>query len=693
MSNPPNHFFKFIPPGFKFNLSLPRSFWTSLNEWTCKKVVLKRGRHEWPVAINDKGVFGDGWRKLVIDNGVQEFDFIVFKHQGNMLFDFMVFDQSTCERQYPNLLDEIDVEDHIHERLKKSQKRKRNDYSCRKEDKSHLSGDSCFTAIMTPFNIESSRLQFPIKFARSNGFITEDTQKEIVHTKAVIVDEAQRTWPATLQTSRKQVRLGGWRELKIKYHLKAGDSCMFELVKHGELSIFNFYKLGKKPVRDDHIQVQKETSLTSTEETNMTTNNHSYFISTLKPCTFRSSCLYFPVSFSIPNGLKTGEMILRNDKGRSWTIQLRKMGERRFYLGCGLKDFCNANGLKVGDAYKFELIENEKNKPPVANFSLNVDRTMDAEEPIKGSDSIYKLTSFDALDVEEPLTGSDSNYTDQMTKNLKKRKRRDCASQSKHEFQFQLGKDRSFMTVMTPYYIRSSILHVPVKFARSNGLITKRSQTQIVNKQIVIIDEAQRTWPATLKIRSNQVRIMCWRKLQVKHKLKVGDACMFELLKLGEVPVFNFYRKTPTENNSQAEVEIDSTIKKETRLTLKRKTGLVTPMTPKSYDLARRKKNYPYFISEVKSYVKKKMLLYLPKKFARKNGLFNKEEIILKNVRNEGSWTVELKSSKNNKYCYIRRGWKEFYVANGLKDGDLFKFELVDNGEKPTANFRFQSIS
>lgn len=62
-------------------------------------------------------------------------------------------------------------------------------------------------------------------------------------------------------------------------------------------------------------------------------------------------------------------MILRNDKGRSWKIQLRKNSEKSFYLGCGLKDFCNANGLKVGDAYKFELIENEKDKPPVVNFS------------------------------------------------------------------------------------------------------------------------------------------------------------------------------------------------------------------------------------------------------------------------------------------------------------------------------------
>ncbi|PWA58739.1 auxin response factor [Artemisia annua] len=470
-----------------------------------------------------------------------------------------------------------------------------------------------------------------------------------------------------------------------------------------------------------------------------------------------SGCIFYTKWFN----LKIGEMILRNDKGRSWKIQLRKNGERIFYLGCGLKDFCNANGLKVGDAYKFELIENENNKPPVENFSLNVDCTMDAEEPIKVSDSIHKLTSFDALDVEEPLT--------EMTKKLKKRKRQDYASQSKHEFQFQLGKDRSFVAVMTPSCIRSSTFCVPLKFARSNGLITKRLYTQIVNMPIVIIDEAQRTWPATLKIwrTGTKVCITCWRKLQVKHKLKVGDACTFELVKLGEVPVFNFYRKKPFKNNNQAEVEIDSAIKKETSSTLKShpyfistlnlkritKTGLYLPVEfsisnglkleeiilrydnrrsskvqlakhgEKTFKLARGfkdfcvknglqegnvykyeivedwkdnppvmnvslyeelahgKKNYPYFD------------VYLPKEFARKNGLFNKEEMILKNVRNEGSWTVELKSSKNNRYCYIRRGWKEFYVANGLKDGDHFKFELVNNGEKPTANFRFQNIS
>ncbi|PWA42587.1 DNA-binding pseudobarrel domain-containing protein [Artemisia annua] len=194
----------------------------------------------------------------------------------------------------------------------------------------------------------------------------------------------------------------------------------------------------------------------------------------------KSGELYLPVEFSTSNGLKLGEIILRYDNRRSRKVQLVKHGEKTFKLARGFKDFCVENGLKEGNVYKFEIVEDQKDNPPVMHVSL------------------YE-------------------------------------------------------------------------------------------------------------------------------------------------------------------------------------------------DLARGKKNYPYFISEVKSFVVEKML-YLPKKFARKNGLFNKEEMILKNVRNEGSWTVELKSSKNNKYCYIGRGWKEFYVANGLKDGDLFKFELVDNGEKPTANFRFQSI-
>ncbi|KAL4560229.1 hypothetical protein LXL04_032379 [Taraxacum kok-saghyz] len=137
MTDPPTHFFKFIPPGFKFNLSLPSSFLKNLYLGRRSEVKLRRGHHEWSVGIDD-GVFSDGWRRFVRDNGVEEFNFIVFKHRGGMTFDFLVFDQSSCGIQYPvNLLDEMDVEG-----MKKLKRRKRKDYASQNQENIETEKDS-----------------------------------------------------------------------------------------------------------------------------------------------------------------------------------------------------------------------------------------------------------------------------------------------------------------------------------------------------------------------------------------------------------------------------------------------------------------------------------------------------------------------------------------------------------------------
>lgn len=79
-----------------------------------------------------------------------------------------------------------------------------------------------------------------------------------------------------------------------------------------------------------------------------------------------------PVEFSVSNDLRKGEIILRTDIARSWKVKLNKSGKKQFFLGRGLKEFWVANGLAKGDACKFELVENEKNKPPVVNFSRKI---------------------------------------------------------------------------------------------------------------------------------------------------------------------------------------------------------------------------------------------------------------------------------------------------------------------------------
>nr|ADX86900.1 auxin response factor [Helianthus annuus] len=382
MANPPNHFFKFIPPDSKFNLSIPKSFLTKLDGWRGKKATLRRGCHTWAVHIGDGGVFGDGWRKFVVENGVQEFDIIVFKHQGNMVFDFFVFDPSTCERQYSDLPDNVEVSlpesDSLHtlERSRMLKKRKRTDYSSQGKDKCiQLDDDSCFVTIMTPYNITSSRLIVPMEFARSNGLTTKR-----MHTQVVLVDEAKRTCPAKLHIMTRQVRLTGWRKLMSKNNLKVGDVCMFKLVEDGEVPVFNFYNLGKKKT-NNHIQVKKESrpTIKIKKKTSSSLGNHPYFILTMKP-SYREWGVCLPIEFSKSNRLKAGEIILRNDKGRSWKIQLKKKGEKYYNFGCGFRDFWDENGLEVGDDYKFVLVQKEKGKPPIMNVSLNVDSVPSGKE-------------------------------------------------------------------------------------------------------------------------------------------------------------------------------------------------------------------------------------------------------------------------------------------------------------------------
>ncbi|GJX02582.1 B3 DNA binding domain-containing protein [Tanacetum coccineum] len=98
----PSCFFKFIKTALNSQLSIPISYQKYLvSRRKNKTAILKRVCRKWHVKIDNDWVFGEGWEAFGRDNGVQDFDFVVFKHQGNMVFDTMVFDTSSCKREYP----------------------------------------------------------------------------------------------------------------------------------------------------------------------------------------------------------------------------------------------------------------------------------------------------------------------------------------------------------------------------------------------------------------------------------------------------------------------------------------------------------------------------------------------------------------------------------------------------------------
>ncbi|XP_031123407.1 B3 domain-containing protein REM17-like [Ipomoea triloba] len=103
--------------------------------------------------------------------------------------------------------------------------------------------------------------------------------------------------------------------------------------------------------------------------TSSSSAENPHFVDTIKPyCLRKSAHLYLPLGFARSNGLVAAEkreMILRDDKERSWPVVLGRMGHHVGLLR-GWQAFQMAKGLKEGDAYKFELIKS--GKKPIAKF-------------------------------------------------------------------------------------------------------------------------------------------------------------------------------------------------------------------------------------------------------------------------------------------------------------------------------------
>ena len=76
-------------------------------------------------------------------------------------------------------------------------------------------------------------------------------------------------------------------------------------------------------------------------------------------CKFVMNFQNLPRSFVRSNGLETrcgGEIVLMNEKGKSWTLALKQKLSGSTYIRRGWRRFCSANVLKTGGVYTFKLI-------------------------------------------------------------------------------------------------------------------------------------------------------------------------------------------------------------------------------------------------------------------------------------------------------------------------------------------------
>ncbi|MCD9646726.1 hypothetical protein HAX54_036880 [Datura stramonium] len=340
-------------------------------------IMIRDEQRSWAFRLHysaGKTLIGGGWRKFCAANFLTEGDPIMFEifskgEKPILKFYDLRGDASLQPEGKKTNLDTKRVS--IQEKPNASNKSSIKASSHAKASAQKPFGHSIFVCTIRPYCLTYGFLYIPKHFAYANGLIANKK------CGLIIKDEMQRSWNLRISSCKTQVYIGdGCRKFIADNCLKEGDRIMFEVVTDGETPIWKFHVVtdAKTPMRKFQGCRIKTSDMTAPKlqvPASTSTDANPHFISTIKSYSITISALYLPMAFAKSTGLMNGrcEMILIDGKHRSWSMWLGPIG-KHFGIKRGWRKFIKANGFRVGDTYKFELINN--GKIPIAYVHHNM---------------------------------------------------------------------------------------------------------------------------------------------------------------------------------------------------------------------------------------------------------------------------------------------------------------------------------
>ncbi|PIA41528.1 hypothetical protein AQUCO_02200154v1 [Aquilegia coerulea] len=173
-----------------------------------------------------------------------------------------------------------------------------------------------------------------------------------------------------------------------------------------------------------------------------------------------------------------------------------------------------------------------------------------------------------------------------------------------------------------------------------------------------------------------------WREFFRSNDLSTDDTCCFEVIKDMDNAIRVEILQKGVKGQASAAMASSKEVNEASRT--KRKKENVTDHLPSKREADQLRDTetisttastsiFPSCsVSLLPSYVNRSSYLNVPMLFA-KTYLKDAHSVILR-TPNGGFWRVRFKEP-----CRMGKGWKEFVVANHLKEGDVCKFELVDS--------------
>ncbi|EOA18211.1 hypothetical protein CARUB_v10006696mg [Capsella rubella] len=331
----------------------------------------------WKVKL-DGGRLADGWEEFTGEHKFRDGDVLVFKHQGDDVFHVSVASGSVSGDIHHASSSHVDTEDtciaddYVDDDDDDDDDDETNDDDDddgESKDAADIDddGDGNRARCVTRYSLNKDRLDLSRKYTVLFG----------EHQKACEIDvmnEQGRIWTMKLA---KNISSGvfyiraGWEHFCFTNDLKQGDLCKFKLFQNGKKPVL--WLCPQEP-GNDHKEKRTLDEVSKAKEKKAPSPT---VIVKYTPSRDSTGQLSLPVSFTREYGIKkAGDVILLNQDGRKWSSYLQITGLGRggsewFYLRKGWREMCEANGVKVNDSFKLELMWN--GETPMFKFCSKID--------------------------------------------------------------------------------------------------------------------------------------------------------------------------------------------------------------------------------------------------------------------------------------------------------------------------------
>ncbi|KAJ4876967.1 putative B3 domain-containing protein REM15 [Raphanus sativus] len=336
-------------------------------------------------------------------------------------------------------------------------------------------------------------------------------------------DTSEKTWEVKKTEDEGRRLTDGWKEFALAHDLRVGDVLIFRLEKDMTFHVTLFGPSCCEIQYDssclaDKNNIQRKINLKKKNpkrEAECSSSDPSCFLGNVMPSTLRYDSLNLPMSFVRANGLETrcGEIVLMNEKGRSWTLTLKPRQCGRSRITGGWRGFCSANGLKAGDLFTFKLIKRG------ATLVLLLKSPSQQED--EGSEADEEIES---LSTESDSHDEESNQDEKRRISIWK------ASSSP-------SLNRFVTLTLKPYNVTKCILFLPKPFTDLHG-ITVGTKMSLLDKQGV-------KWCTKLRSEGKRIRMAGgWKGFFKANCVKTGESIKLKLIWEDDTScVLKFYSK------------------------------------------------------------------------------------------------------------------------------------------------------